>query len=234
MSPEDSNHLILSIETSTTSCAIALHEGPQVLSEQAFFLDKSHSSLLPGILQDLVARCGYKLADLHAIAVASGPGSYTGLRIGLSTAKGLCFALNIPLIQVSSLDTLAKAAEDWALPGALICPMIDARRMEVYTKLLRTNGDEVWPIQPLVLEPDTFAAFEDQLIYLIGNGAAKCKNFLQHKQLVILGNESPRGTHLGSLAWQKYQNSDFEDLASYEPNYLKEFQTKKPTNKLLS
>ncbi len=227
-------HLILSIETSTPACSVALHDHEKVLSEYNFFLDKSHSSLLPGIIDELIGHCGYQQSALKAVAVSSGPGSYTGLRIGLSTGKGLCFALDVPLIQVESLDTLVHAGQSWAPPGALLCPMIDARRMEVYTKLVKVNGELIWHTQPRILEPDSFGKFEMQPIILIGNGAAKCRGFIEHADLIIADQEIPQAKHMGQIAWRKYELGQFEDLASYEPNYLKEFQTKKPSNKLLS
>jgi len=223
--------LILSIETSTAACSIALHNAGEVLSEQTYFLDKSHSALLPGIINDMLNWSGYSLNDLVAIAVSSGPGSYTGLRIGLSTVKGLCYSLDLPLIQISSLDTLALAGRDWSLQGTLICPMIDARRMEVYTKLIDHEGLELWPTQALVLTENTFEEFEGQIL-LVGNGATKCRGFLRNSKLIIADKEVPQARHMGTLAWNKFQADLFEDLASYEPNYLKEFQTKKAKNKL--
>ena len=224
--------LILSIETSTPGCSIALHLEGEVLAEQSYYLDKSHSSLLPSILKEIVSWAGYGLSELDAIAVSSGPGSYTGLRIGLSTVKGLCYALNIPLISVGSLDTLAKTASVVVGLDVLICPMIDARRMEVYTKLLDESGDEIWSTQALILSPETFNEFNGRSILLIGDGAEKCRNFIIHPSLAIASNEIPQARAMGVLAWEKLQKDQFEDLPSYEPNYLKEFQTKTPENKL--
>ena len=224
--------LILSIETSTPACSIALHERGSVLAEQSYYLDKSHSLLLPSIIKEMINWAGYDINQLDAMAVSSGPGSYTGLRIGLSTVKGLCYALNIPLLSIGSLDTIAKGASDLMSKDVLICPMIDARRMEVYTKLINALGEELWPTQALVLSPDTFNSFLDHPILLTGDGAEKCKDFIVHPNMTIAGKEIPQARSMGFLAWQKFQEEEFEDLASYEPNYLKEFQTKTPGNKL--
>ena len=223
--------LILSLETSTPVCSIALHRQGVLLGSQSYHLDKSHSSLLPGILGELVGNCGVQLRDLSAFAVSAGPGSYTGLRIGLSTAKGVCYAMGIPLLSVGTLDTLVQQAIDWLPEGALIAPMLDARRMEVYTKLLSTEGEELWPLQALILEEDSYQDFDDQELYLVGNGASKCNGFLTHPRLHILAQVHPSAASMGSIAWEKFQKFEFEDLAYYEPNYLKAFQTKPPSNK---
>ena len=226
-----SSGLILSLETSTPVCSVALHQQGKVLGSQSYYLDKSHSSLLPGILKELTVNCGFELKDLDAFAISSGPGSYTGLRIGLSTAKGMCYALGIPLLSVGTLETLEEQARPWVSEGALIAPMLDARRMEVYMKLVERGGLEHWPLQALILEETTFGTFADRELFLVGNGAGKCEGFLTHPKLRILGDLSPSAEAMGSLAWDKMQASETEDLAYFEPNYLKAFQTKPPSNK---
>ncbi len=223
--------LILSLETSTPVCSIALHASGDLLGEQSYYLDKSHSSLLPGILGELLKNCGHELSDLSAFAISSGPGSYTGMRIGLSSAKGICYATGVPLLSVGTLDTLVEQVRKWIPEKALVAPMLDARRMEVYTQLLSTDGSEIWPLQPLVLEEDTFQEFADQELFLVGNGSGKCEGFLSHPQLRIISEVSPSAAAMGSLAWEKFQKGEFEDLAYFEPNYLKAFQTKPPSNK---
>ena len=226
--------MILSIETSTPVCSIALHNEGKLLAQQSYHSDKSHSVLLPSIVGEMLDNALVKREQLQAIAISAGPGSYTGLRIGLSITKGLCFALSIPLISVGTLDTLIEQARGWVPPDALICPMIDARRMEVYMKLVKPNGDEVWELQPLILAEKTFYDFLDQTIYIYGSGAAKCRDFLDHPNLVVLEAIHPDAAYMGQMAWQKFRKQEFEDLAYYEPNYLKEFQTKMASNKLLS
>lgn len=231
---EASYILILSIETSTPVCSIALHNEGKLLAHQAYHSDKSHSVLLPTIIGEVLDNALVKMKDLKAIAISAGPGSYTGLRIGLSSTKGLCFASDIPLISVGTLDTLIAQAKNWIPTEALICPMIDARRMEVYTKLVKATGEQLWELQPLILEEDTFQEYADRAIYIFGSGAAKCRDFLKHMNLMIVGDIHPDAAFTGKIAWEKFQKQQFEDLAYYEPNYLKEFQTKKATNKLLS
>lgn len=226
--------MILSIETSTPVCSIALHNEGKLLAHQAYHSDKSHSVLLPSIIGEILDNALVKREQLQAVAISSGPGSYTGLRIGLSATKGLCFAMGIPLIAVGTLDTLIAQAINWIPPGSLICPMIDARRMEVYTKLVSTEGKELWELQPLILEEETFREYSDQPIYIFGSGAAKCRDFLTHPKLMILDSIHPDAAYVGHIAWQRFQKEEFEDLAYYEPNYLKEFQTKKAANKLLN
>lgn len=142
--------------------------------------------------------------------------------------------MGIPLIAVGTLDTLIAQAINWIPPGSLICPMIDARRMEVYTKLVTAEREELWELQPLILEEDTFRDYSDRSVYIFGSGAAKCRGFLNHSKLMILDDIHPDAAFTGQIAWQKFQKQEFEDLAYYEPNYLKEFQTKKASNKLLS
>ena len=234
MTIQENEGLILSIETATTTCSVALYRGQQPLAEQNYRLENSHSSLLPGVIEDILKWARVKSRDLDAIAVSSGPGSYTGLRIGLSTAKGLCFALGIPLISVSTLDTMTETAKRWVPKNSLICPMIDARRMEVYTQLVVNGGEVLWEAKPLIIDESSFDDYLDQAIYLLGNGSGKCKGVCNHKNLHFIDGQEPRSLDMGMLAWQKFLNGDFEDLAYYEPNYLKEFQTKKPSNKLFT
>ncbi|MDW3194800.1 MAG: tRNA (adenosine(37)-N6)-threonylcarbamoyltransferase complex dimerization subunit type 1 TsaB [Cytophagales bacterium] len=226
--------MILSLETSTPVCSIALHNEGKLLARQAYHSDKSHSVLLPSIIGEILDNALVKKNDLQAVAISAGPGSYTGLRIGLSTTKGLCFALGIPLISVGTLDTLIAQAKNWTPSGALICPMLDARRMEVYTKLVKATGEQIWELQPLILEEDTFQEYSDKSLYLFGSGAAKCRDFLKHPNLIIVDDIHPDAAFTGKIAWEKFKSQEFEDLAYYEPNYLKEFQTKKASNKLLS
>lgn len=203
------------------------------MAEQTYHSEKSHSVLLPAIIEELLVNTRASRSDLVAIAISAGPGSYTGLRIGLSAAKGLCFALQIPLISVDTLDALIEAASGWVDQGSLIAPMIDARRMEVYTKVVTREGEKLLQLQPLIVDQNTFRDIRDRKIYLLGSGASKCQGIIDHPDLQIVPFQHPSAVYVGKIGWRKYQNHQFEDLAYYEPNYLKEFQTKKSTNKLL-
>ena len=217
--------LILSLETSTNVCSVALHQNGNLLGSTEILIQKSHSQILTIICQNIVEHCGFILKDVDAFAVSAGPGSYTGLRIGVSTAKGFCYSLDKPLISVNTLDAMAFAVNEVNYRKALLCPMIDARRMEVYTSLVDSSG--------VVLKP-TFAAVIDESflkeelsakeILFFGNGAAKCRNILGWSEnAVFLDNILPSAKTVGQIAEKNFNRSDFEDVIYFEPFYLKEF-----------
>lgn len=220
--------LILSIETSTTVCSIAIHRKGALLTSQIYNLEKSHSSLLPGIIQESLINIEIDPSQLTAVAVSGGPGSYTGLRIGVSTAKGLCFAMGIPLIALDSLDIMYQAVRAQLSPVQLACPMMDARRMEVYRQVRNGKGELIQKTSPLIVEPNSFDQFQDQEILVFGDGAEKTLNVLQHKRLKYIPEVVPEARFMGKLAFQKFLKEDFEDLAYFEPEYLKPFRTIPP------
>jgi tRNA threonylcarbamoyladenosine biosynthesis protein TsaB len=225
--------LILSIDTSTKVCSIALHQDGQELAHQVYHLQKSHSSLLPMIVKQIMENVDKKLTDLQAVAVAAGPGSYTGLRIGTSTAKGLCFGLNIPLLSFDSLDSMYESVKTSVSKRALICPMIDARRMEVYCNLRGEQGQLIWPSQPLILDESTFDEFADRSVVLVGNGAEKCRSLYPKREgISYLPEVYPNAFAVAGLVEDKFQRGLFEDLTYFEPEYLKEYRTKPPKDKL--
>ncbi len=218
--------LILSLETSTTVCSIALTLENRLIGTSELRLEKSHSSHITVLIEQLVENCGYTLKDLAAIAVSGGPGSYTGLRIGTSTAKGLCYALEIPLIAVSTLHSLAKQAINYTANAGRFwfCPMLDARRQEVYTSLLTDDLTEIMPDQAMVLDETSFKAeLENQRIIFLGSGAAKWQTILgENANALFLKDVIPSAEAVSQLAWQKFQAGQFEDVAYYEPFYVKE------------
>lgn len=219
---------ILSIETATTICSVAIHRDGKIMVSADLYSEKSHSGALAILIEQLLAHCDLNFKDLNAIAVSSGPGSYTGLRIGLSTAKGLCYALNIPLIAVSSLDAMAYQVMNIVIADdkTLFVPMLDARRMEVFYKILNRNFEDVKSLSNLILEEDSFDEFTSDYdaILLFGNGAPKAKELMNDKPKVrILEDVNPSASFLGVLAFQKFERGHFEDLAYFEPNYGKEF-----------
>jgi tRNA threonylcarbamoyladenosine biosynthesis protein TsaB len=218
--------LILSLETSSTVCSVALALEGRLIGTSELRLEKSHSSHITILIQQLIENCGYSLKDLNAVAVSGGPGSYTGLRIGTSTAKGLCYSLGIPLIAVSTLQALTQQVilltpkpEQY-----LFCPIIDARRMEVYTGLYKADLTEVLPDQALILEETSFAEeLTEHKILFFGSGAVKTGTIIGAKENAFyLKTVIPTAEAVSQLAWTRYQAEAFENVAYYEPFYIKE------------
>jgi len=226
--------LLLSLETSSPICSIALHkvEDGRLLGQSELRLEKSHSTHLTVLIEQLLANTGYTLRDLAAVAVSDGPGSYTGLRIGAAAAKGLCFALDIPLLAVGTLPALAHQvaarmprAESW-----LYCPMLDARRQEVYTALYHADGrPELLPTN-LVLDADSLAEhLAHHSLLFFGSGAAKFQPLVAASpNAAFLSDVQPSAISTGELALGAYQRQEFQDVAYYEPFYLKEVYTTTP------
>ena len=245
--------LILSLETSTTICSAALHENGNLLASKELLTPQSASSQLAPIIDQLLKGSKISSKEIKAIAVASGPGSYTGLRIGVATAKGLCYALQIPLVSINTLELMAYQvknlsvysppspterglglpAEGYFGPQAggevLLCPMLDARRMEVYCLLSDLSLNNVEPTQAKIIDEGSFTEWLDQkTIYFFGNGADKCKEIIKHRNARFVEGINPSAAQLGEMAFQKFNRNEFEDISSFEPHYLKEFLVKKP------
>ncbi|MEQ8337846.1 MAG: tRNA (adenosine(37)-N6)-threonylcarbamoyltransferase complex dimerization subunit type 1 TsaB [Cyclobacteriaceae bacterium] len=223
---------IFSIESSTKVCSVAIHDGEELIGSQIYHLEHSHSSLLPEIIKQLLTNCNLELQEIDAIAISIGPGSYTGLRIGVSTAKGLAFVSNIPLISIDTLEMMCEGVQTEMLSNeTLLCPMIDARRMEVYCLVQNMERKLLWDTKPLVIEADSFSEFAQTPVLFFGNGAEKCQPVLNAPNHHYLNNLHPDAKNMGRLALHKFENKDFEDLAYLEPNYLKAFRTNKPAAK---
>ncbi|MDF9795797.1 tRNA threonylcarbamoyladenosine biosynthesis protein TsaB [Catalinimonas alkaloidigena] len=225
---------ILSLETATKTCSVALHRDRQLLALQDFHLEKSHSSILHPLIADLMEYCEVDRKQLSAVALSMGPGSYTGLRIGTSTAKGLCFALEIPLIAINTLEAMALSVQKYNKKNALLCPMLDARRMEVYYQIRDSAGEEVHATAPLVVEENSFDKYlNDREVWFFGDGSDKCRSFLENRSehAIFIEHIQPSAKEVGELAWQKFDAKSFEDVAYFEPFYLKEFRTTKPKKK---
>ena len=229
-----SKSLLLSLETSSSVCSVALHRitDGSLIGQSELRLDKSHSTHLTILIEQLLKNTGYQLADLAAVAVSDGPGSYTGLRIGAAAAKGLCFALDIPLVAVSTLRALAaQVAAGTARPeNYLFCPMLDARRQEVYAAIYRHEGQEVLAPTPLILDADTLAEqLAQHSVLFFGNGATKFRAVLaESTQAGFLAGIEPSAVAVGALAIAAYHRQEFQDVAYYEPFYLKEVYTTTP------
>jgi tRNA threonylcarbamoyladenosine biosynthesis protein TsaB len=216
--------IILSIETATPICSVALHYEHRLLSIYELHSEKSHSEQLTVLIEQICKQNNILLKDISAVAVSKGPGSYTGLRIGTATAKGLCFALQKPLVAVNTLEAMVWQISAWVEPETLLCPMIDARRMEVYCLLANTKKEILEPTQALIVEPHSFEKYlSEQKIIFFGNGAKKCKDILKHPNAIFWENLYPSARSVGQIAWQKYQQAEFENLIYFEPFYLKDF-----------
>ncbi|NCD68912.1 tRNA (adenosine(37)-N6)-threonylcarbamoyltransferase complex dimerization subunit type 1 TsaB [Mucilaginibacter agri] len=220
--------LILQIETATTVCSVALAQNGELLAVKEVKERNVHAEMITLFIQDVCAMAGKQLKDIDAVAVSKGPGSYTGLRIGVSTAKGICFGLDKPLIAVDTLAAMATGAATFAGEydsNAILCPMIDARRMEVYTAMFTTTGELVRPTAAEIIDDNSFAELpSEQQLVIFGDGAEKCIQALAHRgKLAFLSQFENSASQLTQLAAQKFANKEFEDVAYFEPYYLKEF-----------
>ncbi|UII28575.1 tRNA (adenosine(37)-N6)-threonylcarbamoyltransferase complex dimerization subunit type 1 TsaB [Fulvivirga maritima] len=221
--------LILSIETATPICSVALLNQGEILGSQNLYIEKSHSGLLAPIIDALVKQCGYKLSDLDAVAVSGGPGSYTGLRIGVSTAKGISFSLDIPLISINTLEAMAYGMNQVNYTNALLCPMIDARRMEVYCMVADNSLSQIQETAPKIVDELSFVELlNEREIIFAGNGAGKCRTAITHENASFIDLPFMNAEYVGKLAFEKFQEQIFEDVAYYEPFYLKEFRVTQP------
>lgn len=220
---------ILQIETSTSVCSVALVESGNVCQHKSVDEPNVHASQLTLLIQDLLDKENISFKDLSAIAVSMGPGSYTGLRIGVSTAKGLCYALDIPLIAVNTLDGIywgLRANNDKSLSYDLYVPMLDARRMEVYCSIFDHAARLVVPTQALIIDNTSFDQYLGQYprICLFGPGADKLQGVFTAGQGVdIIEGVHTNATDISEIVFAKYQAKDFEDVAYFEPYYLKDF-----------
>ena len=230
--------LLLSLETSTQACSAAVHKDGVLLASREIQTPRSAAAQLAVIVHEVVSEAKFKMADLQGIVVASGPGSYTGLRIGVATAKGLCYALNIPLISVNTLQLMAYQGKDYLKANLsrteqeneiLLCPMIDARRMEVYCLIQDFNLNEIEPTQAKIIDEQSFKNyFQNRVIYFLGEGAEKCKEIIHHGSARFVPQLTPQAASLGELGYLKWKQSEFEDVVTFEPFYLKDFLIRKP------
>ncbi|MEJ5995454.1 tRNA (adenosine(37)-N6)-threonylcarbamoyltransferase complex dimerization subunit type 1 TsaB [Pedobacter sp. Du54] len=216
---------ILQLETATPVCSVALSINGKTVALKEETAQNIHASKLTLFINDVMEQAGIKFSDLDAIAVSKGPGSYTGLRIGVSTAKGLCFALDKPLIGINTLSMIAAGflAEQPDYKG-LICPMIDARRMEVFTAIFDYNLMEVEATNAKIIDDSSFLALLDTYeMAFIGNGAEKCSSTIQHKNAKFLTTNYNSASNMTLLANVAFTSKNFEDVAYFEPFYLKDF-----------
>ena len=213
--------IILNLETATKNCSVALaKEGALIANKEIAEQHFSHAEKLHVFIEELLNENQLQFCDLSAIAVSQGPGSYTGLRIGVSSAKGFCYALNIPLIAIDTLQLLAKQIQ---IEDGIIIPMIDARRMEVFTAIYDKNHHQIRSTQAEIIDEKSYQDISDK-IHLVGDGTEKFKNtlladkFVFHSEVIF-----PSSKEMCELSFDKYKKSDFVDVAYFEPYYLKDF-----------
>ena len=210
---------IILIETSTALCSVALAEDGAIVDYRESSAPKAHASLTAVFIQEMLSERGLSISDCDAVCVSMGPGSYTGLRVGVSTAKGLCFGSGKPLLAVGTLDTLVAQADSDA---RFIIPMVDARRMEVYTAVFE-NGIQLTETAPVIIDENSFAEYLEQGPCLfIGDGAGKCADVIKHQNASFC-QCWPKASSMLSPATAAYKEKRFEDVAYFEPFYLKEF-----------
>jgi tRNA threonylcarbamoyladenosine biosynthesis protein TsaB len=221
---------ILSIETATTNCSVSLSKNGETLHlKEDYGNGYSHAEKLHLYIDAVLKETNLDKTQLNAIAVSKGPGSYTGLRIGVSAAKGLCYALGVPLISVSTLESLAHQVN---AKSGLIVPMLDARRMEVYSAIYSASFIEERAIEAQVLDENSFKnELENEQITFIGNGVEKTKTLLTSKNALYIDGKLPSADQMSALAFNKFEKGDFEDVAYFEPYYLKDFVALKPKPK---
>jgi tRNA threonylcarbamoyladenosine biosynthesis protein TsaB len=229
---------ILLIESGTNVCSVAIAIDEKIAGIKESSDEKAHASQLTVFIDQLIKQTGISIAQLDAIAISKGPGSYTGLRIGVSAAKGICYAAEKPLISVSSLDSMTHGAN--ILYQSIIekngidflCPMIDARRMEVYTALYDKHLQRTDLIEALVIDDLTFQEkLKTKKILFFGNGALKCKKSINHRNAFFIDDFSPSAQFMVPLALRAFANQTFEDVAYFEPYYLKDFVATKSQKK---
>lgn len=231
--------LILNIETSGTACSVTLAKDTELLSLKETNTGKSHASLLSPFIDEVLKEGNVTPQELSAISVSKGPGSYTGLRIGVSTAKGFSYALQIPLIGINTLQSmtngfLERYPEFSERSDILLCPMIDARRMEVYTCLYSVNLEPYNEISAEIIQEESFHhILSNHEIIFFGDGAEKCKSVINHKNARFIDFTYLSARFMTQLSFIAYNEGRFENTAYFEPFYLKDFIAGKPKNKVL-
>jgi len=220
---------ILNIETATKNCSVSIAKnGETILCKEIAEEGYSHAEKLHVFIEDVIADSGISVNDLAAVAVSQGPGSYTGLRIGVSAAKGLCFALNIPLIAVDTLQTLASQAQ---VSEGKIIPMLDARRMEVYSEVFNAGLEVERAILAEIITEESFAEYTET-VYFVGDCTEKCQPVLTKENFIFLEDiKYPSAAAMSKISYDKYQKSDTVDVAYFEPYYLKDFMIAPPSKK---
>lgn len=233
---------ILHIETSENICSTALSEDDKLIAFFESNTEKSHSQILTSLIYKLFEQTNIAISNLHAVAVSTGPGSYTGLRIGVSVAKGICYGRKIPLIAINTLEILCHAAKNSfqfaqgneANGSTLLVPMIDARRMEVYQQYFNLNYESISDVTSEVISSTSYNdLLKFNQLYFFGSGADKIVNIISHENAIFLRNIRPHAKYMINSAFRAYNNQIFANLAYYEPFYLKSFKATQAKKNLL-
>ena len=225
--------ILLYLETATEICSVALSKGKEIAASICLDKSNTHAEQLFPFIEQVLAEGNCKISELDGVVLSIGPGSYTGLRIGASAAKGICYALEIPLVGVSTLQSIVFGAlqPQKESQNVLYCPMIDARRMEVFTALFNTNGEIITEVDNKIIDEHSFVhELENNTIYFCGNGMPKCKSVLQHKNAYFIDTRL-NASNMLFPALLKYENQQFENVAYFEPFYFKEYVAKKSSVK---
>lgn len=213
--------VILNIETATKNCSVSIARNGEILvAKEINDGNYSHAEKLHPLILEVLKEAAVSKEEINAVAVSKGPGSYTGLRIGVSAAKGLCFSLNVPLISIETLRSLAHAVQ---VDSGYIVPMLDARRMEVYAAVYDYNYEKVREIKAEILDENSFSEFLDTKVHFLGDGAEKSKAVIKSANAVFVDNKFPSAKEMAELSYYKYKKNDIEDVAYFEPFYLKDF-----------
>ncbi|HEY0744986.1 MAG TPA: tRNA (adenosine(37)-N6)-threonylcarbamoyltransferase complex dimerization subunit type 1 TsaB [Chryseosolibacter sp.] len=219
--------LILSLETSASACSVALHKKGQLVYTIEIAEPQAHAGKLAVLIDELLKIVSISPQDLKAVAVSAGPGSYTGLRIGTSVAKGLCMGLGIPLLGIPTLLSMAHHVSQ-ATDDKFLCPLIDARRMEVYAQIFDNQLNPINNTEAIVVDSNSFRELLDrQHVLFFGDGAEKCKGVINHPNASFADGVYPKASFIGAIAWQEFEANRFADLVEFTPFYLKEFVAKK-------
>lgn len=214
--------LILNIETATKNCSVSLAEdGVILVLKELNNGNYSHAEKLHPLIQEILEEANIVIQNIDAVAVSKGPGSYTGLRIGVSAAKGLCFGIDKPLIAIKTLESLANSIH---IEEGVIVPMLDARRMEVYSAIYNKEHQQIRAIEAEIIDENSFESYlKVSKVFFLGDGAEKCKEILKNKNAFFIDDKFPSAKEMAQLSYDKYKKNDIEDVAYFEPFYLKDF-----------
>lgn len=215
--------ILLHLETATTNCSVGISKDDQIIVlKENNAVNYSHAEQLHVFIKEALKEASLSFTDLDAVAVSKGPGSYTGLRIGVSAAKGLCFSLDLPLISTPTLQNIACQMD--LEPGELVISALDARRMEVYSCVYDHQYREVRETRAEIIDEASFAEYVgEKRVYLVGSGAEKCRGVLQHPNFIFQPDVVPSAKEMAAIAFEKFKSKQFEDVAYFEPYYLKDF-----------